>query len=75
LDYEGLVGRLLSASYAPLRGEPLFDQMITKLSELFNRHQVDGVVAFDYVTEVYSGQLDYRENGSERSTVPYSGSE
>ena len=56
-DYEGLVGRLLSASYAPLRGEPLFDEMITKVSELFNQHQVDGVVTFEYVTEVYAGQL------------------
>ena len=56
-DYEGLVGRLLSASYAPLRGEPLFEEMITKVSELFNQHQVDGVVTFEYVTEVYAGQL------------------
>lgn len=57
LDYEGLVGRFLSASYAPLRGEPLFDEMIAKISDVFNRHQVDGVVTFDYVTEVYAGQL------------------
>ncbi|MGP8070251.1 MAG: methyltransferase domain-containing protein [Candidatus Bathyarchaeia archaeon] len=57
LDYEGLVGRLLSSSYAPLRGEPLFDEMITKVTDLFNRHQVDGVVTLDYVTEVYAGQL------------------
>lgn len=56
-DYEGLVGRLLSASYAPLPGEPLFDEMITKVSELFNRHEVDGVVTFEYETEVYAGQL------------------
>jgi ubiquinone/menaquinone biosynthesis C-methylase UbiE len=56
-DYAGLVGRLLSASYAPLRGEPLFHEMITKLSEVFNRHQVDGVVTFEYLTEVYAGQL------------------
>ena len=57
LDYEGLVGRLLSSSYAPLRGEPLFDEMIAKVSDLFNRYQVDGVVTLDYVTEVYAGQL------------------
>ena len=61
LDYEGLVGRLLSSSYAPLRGEPLFDEMITKVSDLFNRYQVDGVVTLDYVTEVYAGQLLMRE--------------
>ncbi len=58
LDYEGLVGRLLSSSYAPLPGEPLFDEMIGKISELFNHHHVDGVVTLDYETEVYAGQLD-----------------
>ena len=47
----------MSASYVPLRGEPLFDEMITKVSELFDRHQVGGVVTFEYVTEVYAGQL------------------
>jgi len=57
LDYEGLVGRLLSGSYAPLPGQPLFDQMMTKVSELFNRHQVDGVVIFEYVTEVFASNL------------------
>jgi SAM-dependent methyltransferase len=46
-DYEGLVGRLLSASYAPLPGEPLFEEMIGRVSELFNRHQVNGVVRFE----------------------------
>jgi len=56
-DYDGLVGRLLSASYAPLPGESLFDEMITKVSELFNRHEIDGVVTFEYETEVYAGQL------------------
>lgn len=57
LDYDGLVGRLLSASYAPLAGDRLFEEMIAKVSKLFNRHQVDGVVTFEYETEVYAGQL------------------
>jgi len=56
-DYEGLIGRLMSASYAPLRGEPLFGEMLGKVSELFKRHQVNGVVKFEYETEVYAGQL------------------
>jgi SAM-dependent methyltransferase len=55
-DYEGLMGRLASASYAPLPGEPLFDEMRGKVSNLFNRHQVNGVVKFEYETEVYAGQ-------------------
>ena len=57
LDYNGLVGRLLSASYAPLAGERLFEEMVANVSKLFNRHQVDGVVSFEYETEVYAGQL------------------
>lgn len=57
LDYDGLVGRLLSASYAPLAGDRLFDEMITNVGKLFNRHQVDGAVSFEYETEVYAGQL------------------
>ncbi len=58
LDYEGLVGRLLSWSYAPQRGDALFDEMITRVSQLFNLHHVDGVVTLEYETEVYAGQLD-----------------
>ena len=48
---------MLSASYVPLRGEPLFDEVITKVSELFDRHEVGGVATFEYVTEDYVGQL------------------
>jgi SAM-dependent methyltransferase len=58
LDYDGLIGRLMSASYAALPGQPLFDEMITKVSQLFNKHQVDGAVTFEYETEVYAGQLE-----------------
>jgi len=31
LDYEGLVGRILSASYTPLPGEPQHDQVMMRL--------------------------------------------
>lgn len=58
LDRDGLIGRLMSASYAALPGQPLFEEMITRVSELFNTHQVDGAVTFEYETEVYAGQLD-----------------
>lgn len=57
LDYDGLVGRLLSASYAPLPGEPSHEQTLARLSEIFNRYQVKGVVEFEYETEMYAGQL------------------
>ncbi len=58
LDYDGLIGRLMSASYASLPGQPIFEEMMTRISALFNKHQVDGSVTFQYETEVYAGRLD-----------------
>jgi SAM-dependent methyltransferase len=57
LDYEGLVGRLLSASYAPLPGEPHYDRVIARLREIFDRYETDGQVRFEYETELYAGKL------------------
>jgi len=56
-DFEGLKGRLLSASYAPEQTDPRFDQMIDELRAVFEANQKDGTVDFDYETEVYYGQL------------------
>ena len=57
LDLDGLVGRLLSASYSPLPGEPLHEQLVRKATGLFDRYQRNGVVALEYWTEVYSGKI------------------
>lgn len=56
-DFEGLKGRLLSASYAPDPTDKNFDEMIKDLGEIFNANQKDGRVDFDYETEVYYGRL------------------
>ncbi|MES2439415.1 MAG: class I SAM-dependent methyltransferase [Verrucomicrobiota bacterium] len=56
-DYDGLEGRCLSSSYAPNAGQPGHQQMLAELKELFNRHQADGRVVFDYQTSVYYGRL------------------
>ena len=56
-DFEGLKGRLLSASYAPEQTDPKFDQMIDELQAIFEANKKDGTVDFDYETEVYYGQL------------------
>jgi len=56
-DFEGLKGRLLSASYAPEQTDPRFDQMIGELQAIFEANRKDGTVDFDYETEVYYGQL------------------
>jgi len=56
-DYEGLKGRLLSASYAPDPQHPSYEPMIDDLRVIFEAHQKGGKVNFDYETEVYYGQL------------------
>jgi SAM-dependent methyltransferase len=57
LGLEAVVGRLLSASYAPQPGHPEHERVIAELRELFARHQRDGQVVYDYQTWVYFGQL------------------
>ncbi len=56
-DFEGLKGRLLSASYAPQPADPRYDEMIEDLRAVFAANQHNGTVDFDYETEVYYGQL------------------
>lgn len=56
-DYEGLQGRLLSASYAPLPGHPNYEPMMARLREIFEANQMGGIVRFDYETQVYWGRV------------------
>lgn len=55
--FDGLRGRLLSSSYAPPAGHPQHEPMIAELRRLFDRHQRDGQVAFEYDTRLYWGRL------------------
>jgi SAM-dependent methyltransferase len=56
-DFEALKGRLCSSSYAPEPGNPNFELVLTDLQDIFNAHNEDGVVNFDYDTQVYYGHL------------------
>ena len=56
-DYEGLVGRLLSSSYAPEPGQAQHEPMLADLREVFLRHAREGRIVFPYVTLVYFAQL------------------
>lgn len=56
-DWTGLRGRLLSSSYVPAPGEPRHEEMIEALEAIFRRHRQDGVVRFEYATEIYLGRL------------------
>lgn len=63
LDLEGLTGRLLSASYTPPAGHPDRAPMLDAAERLFERHQQDGRVRFQYETEVYMGRLSRPAGG------------
>lgn len=54
-DYEGLKGRLLSSSYAPEEGHPNYEPMLVELQRIFQAHQDEGKVDFEYVTQMYYG--------------------
>ena len=56
-DFEGLIGRLNSSSYAPLPGDSRYIQLTTHLHELFARHHMSGKVDFHYSTDIYWGTV------------------
>ena len=50
----GIIGRLLSTSYAPLAGDPLHKPMVAELGELFAANvDGNGRIQFRYFTELY----------------------
>jgi SAM-dependent methyltransferase len=57
LDFEGLSGRLLSSSYAPLPGSVAYEPMIASLKDLFDKNAVNGTVAIAYETNVFNGSV------------------
>jgi SAM-dependent methyltransferase len=54
-DFEGLAGRVMSASYAPMAGRPEHAPLMAGLREVFDRHEREGRVLFPYRTLVYFG--------------------
>ncbi len=56
-DFTGFKGRVLSASYTPEPGNPKFEPMIKALQDLFDSHEENGRVTFEYDTRVFYGQL------------------
>lgn len=57
LDLSGFLGRVSSSSYAPMEGQPNHRELFEKLRVLFDRHQRNNVVSFDYDTMLYFGSL------------------
>jgi SAM-dependent methyltransferase len=58
LDYDALLGRLMSSSYAPKPGHTNHEPMLKALRSLFEATQDDGTIDFDYDTRVFAGRPD-----------------
>jgi len=56
-DWDGIRGRLLSSSYAPLRGTAQYAPMMEQLEAIFARHNQGGHVKVEYETKLYVGRL------------------
>jgi len=55
-DHDSLKGRLLSSSYAPAADHPQHAPMLASLQKIFQAHQENGRVRFDYETQIYFGR-------------------
>ncbi len=56
-DWDGLLGRSLSSSYAPLTGHPNYEPLVNELRQLFDTYADNGRIHFLYKTQVYYGHL------------------
>jgi SAM-dependent methyltransferase len=56
-DFDGLLGRLLSSSYAPGSAHPDHAAMVAALRRLFDEHQQNGRVRMEYDTELFFGRI------------------
>ena len=54
-DFAGLMGRLNSSSYAPPADHPNYVPMAKRVKEIFEAHQHNDKVTFEYDTRVYYG--------------------
>lgn len=56
-DREGFRGRIASMSWVPVKGQSGYEEMMRELEPVFSRHQKNGKVLFEYVTELYYAQM------------------
>lgn len=62
VDFNGLIGRLNSASYMPGRDDPRHAEMAAKARMIFTQYAENGRVAFEYDTRVFYGQFNGGES-------------
>ena len=56
-DFVGVMGRLLSSSYAPLEGTENYKRLREIIKEAYDKGAINGKVRFNYETELYWGTL------------------
>lgn len=56
-NFDGVLGRLSSSSYAPKNGTKEYQIIKETLQEAFTMHSIDGKVRFNYNTDVYHGEI------------------
>ena len=56
-DFESLMGRINSSSYVPGRDDLRHAAMAQRAREIFDAHQINGKVDFEYDTRVYYGRM------------------
>jgi SAM-dependent methyltransferase len=56
-DLDGLMGRLHSSSYVPTKDHANYAPLAARAKEIFDAHQLNGQVAFDYDTRVFYGLM------------------
>jgi SAM-dependent methyltransferase len=59
-DFDSLSGRVRSSSYTPSPGDPRYEPLYRDLRAIFDRHQVNGTVRFNYETELYLGKVAFQ---------------
>ncbi len=57
MDFDGLRGRMLSASYIPSADNPRFAEMLKNLESLFAEHAKNGKIDILYDTKVFYGRI------------------
>lgn len=56
-EWKGFLGRVLSSSYTPAEGHADYQPLLDGLRDIYDRHERDGQVVFEYDTEVYWGKV------------------
>jgi len=57
LTFSGLLGRLKSSSYCPAEDSPQYPSLVAALATLFEEFALNGVIDFQYETQLYLGPV------------------